>query len=637
MRLVSFRVQRFRNVLESGEVSADPSVTYLVGKNESGKTNILHALHALKPAYADRKFDEQQYPRWLQKEHQRTGQFATAVPISATFELADAELALVNSKFGQGVLVSKTWTMGIKYDATATYEINVSEEAACRALETKYGTSTGAVKIVALKSALERMATETAPNAEGAQVPTTQAQKAQSAKTALEQLYPTSISSSVFTDLRALVPRFFYFDEYSQLKGRTNIGPLIEALRTKTVSALDDSQRTALSLLQLGFAGEDLVNPDYEKRSGEMEAVAADLTRQVQRYWHQNEHLRLRIDIEPIEEVRSDGTHLVNHYLQLRVEDDRHFFTNNLDVRSSGFRWFVSFLAAFKEFATDQSVVVLLDEPALSLHARAQRDFLEFIDDTLAGSHQVVYTTHSPFMVDAAHLERVRIVEDLGPDEGAKVKAQLMSRDPDTLSPLQGALGYDIAQNIFVGPDNLVVEGLSDYTYLTVLSEALRQAGRDHLDARWRLLPAGGAGTMPAAVSLLGQELDVTVVVDGGSRPPQKLSALVDEGILEGSRIIVLGGVLGAPKIADIEDVFEPDDYLVLYNSACNASLKLSDLDAGDDRILGKIRRVAGDFNHNDPSNWLLANRASAVPAFRPGTLDRFEKVVQAINTTLKR
>src|SRR6266481_8108429 len=58
---------------------------------------------------------------------------------------------------------------------------------------------------------------------------------------------------------------------------------------------------------------------------------------------------------------------------------------------------------------------------------------------------------------------------DMGPDEGARVKAQLMSRDPDTLSPLQGALGYDIAQNIFVGPDNLVVEGLSDYTYLTVI------------------------------------------------------------------------------------------------------------------------------------------------------------------------
>ena len=196
------------------------------------------------------------------------------------------------------------------------------------------------------------------------------------------------------------------------------------------------------------------------------------------------------IDIEAKQETRPDGQHLVDEFLQLRVQDDRHYFTNNLDVRSSGFRWFVSFLAAFKEFESDKSVV-LLDEPALALHARAQRDFLDFIEDTLAGTHQVLYTTHSPFMVDPAHLERVRVVEDMGPEDGAKVKVQLMSRDPDTLSPLQRPLGYDIA-DIFVGADNLVVEGLSDYTYLSIMSEALRDASRDHLDARW-------ASSRPAA------------------------------------------------------------------------------------------------------------------------------------------
>ena len=91
------------------------------------------------------------------------------------------------------------------------------------------------------------------------------------------------------------------------------------------------------------------------------------------------------------------------------------------------------------------------------------------------------------------------------------------------------------------------------------------------------------------------------------------------------------------PKTADIEDVFDPEDYLALYNGAFGASLKTADLDPGDDRILAKIKRAAGDFNHNDPSNWFLANRATAVPALRPVTLDRFEKVIQAINATLKR
>jgi len=66
----------------------------------------------------------------------------------------------------------------------------------------------------------------------------------------------------------------------------------------------------------------------------------------VQRFWHQNNHLRLNIDIES-EEYQEDGNTRVRRFLQLRVEDTRHSFTNNLDVRSSGFRWFVSFLAAF--------------------------------------------------------------------------------------------------------------------------------------------------------------------------------------------------------------------------------------------------------------------------------------------------
>lgn len=352
MRLVSFRIERFRNVLDSEEVPVDGDVTCLVGKNESGKSNILHALHTLNPAYNDRTFDAQQYPRWLQKEHQRSGEFGEARPITVTFELTDDELVAANATFGAGVVTGKTWTISRLYNNKVSYAITVSEEAACSAFEATHSTSTGSVKLPALKAALERLEQATSPNAEGTQVPTAEAQKAQTAKATLDTLFPESVLDSVVKHLWALVPRFFYFSEYSQLDGRTDIPPLIEALRTNSLGSLDDSQRTALALLKLGFAGEDLVNPDYEKRSGEMEAVAADLTRQVRKYWHQNDHLRLMIDIESVQEQRPDGQLLVDQFLQLRVQDDRHYFTNNLDVRSSGFRWFVSFLAAFKEFET---------------------------------------------------------------------------------------------------------------------------------------------------------------------------------------------------------------------------------------------------------------------------------------------
>ena len=639
MKLISFRVERFRNVLDSGDVPVDPSITCLVGKNESGKTNMLQALHTINPSPTDRRFDDLQYPRWLQRDHQRSGEFTSAKPITVTFELSDDDVEAVREKFGHGVLRSRVWSVSLKYDGTVPASLEADEEAACRAFEERNEISIGAVKLNALRSELDRQRSETIPGIDGTQVAMPGAQKAQAARQALDAIYPDALQVAILGFLWSRRPKFFYFDEYGQIEGRTNVAPLIEALRTNTESSLSESQRTALALLRLGFASEALISTDYERRSGEMESVEADLTRQVQKYWHQNDHLRLKIDIEPEEDTRMDGQHIINRYLQLRVEDTRHYFTNNLDVRSSGFRWFISFLAAFKEFESDESVVVLLDEPALALHARAQRDFLDFIDDTLGANHQVIYTTHSPFMIDTDHLERVRIVEDLGPDEGSVVRAELLSRDPDTLSPLQWALGYDIAQNIFVGPDNLVVEGLSDHTFLTVMSEVLRAQGRAFLDPRWRLLPVGDVGTMPAVVSLLGRDLDVTVVVGGSSGMPQKLNAIVQEGVLKQPRIITLGPIAWMGS-ADIEDMFDPEDYLEIYNAALGASLTLAALegdgDTASDRIVARITRAVGDYNHKDPSNWLLENRATATGMLRRVSLDRFEQLIKAINETLR-
>ncbi len=633
MKLISFQIERFRNILESGAIPIDDSITCLIGKNESGKTNLLHALHVIKPAPVNRAFDEQQYPRWLLRTDQRSGVFEKTTPLCAWFEFTDEEWQELESKFGRDVLISKEWIYEVNYANEAFFDVNIDESRACRALAARYEVEIAETTLENLLTALEDLAGQTVSDENGVEGPSDQASKAAEALNAAKSLYPVSVRESICGELKALLPTFFYFDHYSELKGRTEIGPLIEALRTGTESSLKQDQRTALSLLQLGYASADLVNEDYEKRSSEMEAVAADLTQMVQRFWHQNRFLRLNIDIESEEYEDGENTR-VRRFLQLRVEDTRHSYSNNLDVRSSGFRWFVSFIAAFGNFS-QSPVVLLLDEPALTLHARAQKDFLDFMEEALSGRHQVIYTTHSPFMVDPAHLERVRVVEDLGPEEGTVVRTQLMSRDPDTLSPLQGALGYEIAQNIFAGPDNLVVEGIADYTYLTVLSEVLRSLGRTALSERWQILPAGGAGSMPAAVALMSQQLDVSVVIHGGIRPHAKLVNLVDEGFLDMSRIILLSKI-AKRKEADIEDLFDPKDYLNLYNSATGSSVTLAALGKGTDRIVARISKKIADFNHNVPSNWLLANREAAAATFSGVTLQRFEDVIIAINSTLQ-
>jgi hypothetical protein len=249
---------------------------------------------------------------------------------------------------------------------------------------------------------------------------------------------------------------------------------------------------------------------------------------------------------------------------------------------------------------------------------------------------QVIYTTHSPFMVDVTHMERVRVVEDKGPEVGAKVSAEVLTVEPDTLFPLQAALGYDIAQSLFVGEDNLLVEGTSDFTISTLMSDLLREAGREGLDPRWRVLPAGGASNVPAFVALIGRALDVTVLVDAGTSGMQRLRNLATQGLLHETRLLTVGQVLGM-EIADIEDVFDIEDYLALYNGAFGTSLTVKKLPEGA-RIIDRIERATGApfKEHGKPADFMLRSRDTVLPALSTTTLDQFEKLFAAINATLK-
>lgn len=134
--------------------------------------------------------------------------------------------------------------------------------------------------------------------------------------------------------------------------------------------------------------------------------------------------------------------------LQIRVRNQRHRVSVPFDERSRGFVWFFSFLAYFTnlEQNSDSELILLLDEPGLSLHARAQEDLLRLIDDQLAPSHQVIYTTHRPFMVSAGHQDRVRTVIDQD-RAGAKVSADIFQADEDTAFPLLAAMGIELTRS----------------------------------------------------------------------------------------------------------------------------------------------------------------------------------------------
>jgi predicted ATPase len=637
MLLKSVQIDHFKHVLDSTLVEIQPDITCLVGKNESGKTAFLEALRRLKPAQGNVDFNiGKHYPAWLEKMHKRQGKnLEQSKPIQVVFELSDSDVAAVEAVFGKGVLTSRVFSLARRYDNYYSHgfesdeAVAVSNAAALIDLPKKVSTAIAAAKTFAdLKKALTVAAEK---NGEDAQVQTACA--ALQAK--ILEMVPadSNFVKRVWHLLFSRVPKFFFYSDYSRLPGKVRIRELLEADAEK----LDEDDQTALSLLKLAGSDQDyLLDPDYETRKRELENVANAISQDVLQYWTTNTDLRVLIDISQTTEKRSDGQHAVHDEMHVRMYDNRHMLSLPFDERSSGFQWFFSFLTAFSRYEYDDTpVIILLDEPALGLHAKAQKDFLRFIEERLAKRCQVIYTTHSPFMIQPDHLERARLVEDKGRDTGSVTTSDVLTTDRDTLFPLQAALGYDIAQHLFIAKDNLVVEGPSDFLFMQTISARLIEDRREGLDPRWSIMPLGGADVIPAFVALLGNHLDVTVVVDARKEGHQKLTGLAKAGFLAEKRIITIGEITGG-KMADIEDLFAKDDYLALYNAAFSKKVRAADL-TGTDPIVQQIARAEGvaRYDHNSPAEVLLRERAKRVAGLSAETLDAFEALFKRINGTL--
>lgn len=226
--------------------------------------------------------------------------------------------------------------------------------------------------------------------------------------------------------------------------------------------------------------------------------------------------------------------------------------------RSKGFLWFFSFLVWFSKIQGDKKskYILLLDEPGLSLHASAQNDLLRFIDEKLAPEYQVIYTTHSPFMIDSLKLNEVRTVYDTqNPKIGSVVSDAVEEKDSDTLFPLQAALGYTIAQNLYVSPKNLLVEGISDLVYLNHFSTILKDMGKEGLSEDITIVPVGGADKIATFISLMrGNELSTVCLLDTftDQAAQARLKRMVEQKIIADKKILYYHSIVGQ-AYADIE------------------------------------------------------------------------------------
>jgi predicted ATP-dependent endonuclease of OLD family len=304
------------------------------------------------------------------------------------------------------------------------------------------------------------------------------------------------------------------------------------------------------------------------------------------------------------------------------------------------------------ERAYGDRLLILLDEPGLSLHGKAQADLLRYIKEKLLPKYQVVYSTHSPFMIDASDLLTVRTVEDVvaADDEilGTKVGDEVLSADADTIFPLRAALGYDITQSLFVGEHTLLVEGPSDFLYIVWASNELRSRGRSALDSRWVITPTGGIDKINSFIALFGaNRLHVAVLTDYHAGDKGKIARLRDLDILRAGHVFTAEQFTGTAE-ADVEDLLGRDLYLALV--AATYSLTKKDqfattkaADAADlvamearDHML-TVSGTVEAFDHFAPAAYLLEHwpdLKSVLPGVEDA-LNRFEELFKQLNSLL--
>jgi len=534
VRLDSFRVQNYKRIEDTGWVRAG-NLTVLVGKNEAGKSAILRGLSKIKPSDGELYDGLREFPR-----RRFSDQFDESAPVgSAHFLLDEADreaLGDVSPLLRAAMAVTVTRTYANRYlvdfepmPGAAALDARTVREAGQRVRDELreafapdgYGEQFGPLKesllgeLDGLIAALPATGPVTVEQVDGLLTAITSRITEQwqgialgACRDALRLLRDEARGRATLGSARQWVvdnmPQFIYFDRYDVLDSAIHIPTFIAQLdatphqpRLRTTQCLfrhvrlDARQLQGLAV-QPGYPAptEDEQRRRIDERAIRTASAGAAMTERFSQWWLQRRH-KFQYDI--------DGD-----FFRVWVADDLDPSPIELDQRSQGMQYFFSFFLVFLVESQDAHAnsILLLDEPGTSLHGNAQATIIEFLRKISAGN-QAIYTTHSPFMIDGDHLEEIRPVwED--PETGStNVTDDVWPKDKDALFPLQAALGYQLAQALFISRRQVLVEGITDYWILKALDIALAATGRAPLDPDVVLTPAGGAPRMVPLASML--------------------------------------------------------------------------------------------------------------------------------------
>lgn len=547
MKLKTAHIQNYRSIRDTGVFDVEVAKTILVGPNEAGKTAVLQALQQINPPNGVKRFDAlRDYPRAKYNDITTGKVDPEKVPVvTVTFALEANDLAALPASMR--AITGYSYTRYIANNAShfligepslptvGTIRKDAIRLAAHVDSRTQVeGGMASTAQTDKLNAILKDWRDDSVMSAElsavlkrwvDAQVAFIDDSEDARIDRLLAAFAIAVDRDSALKTLSSRIPIFVLFSNYFRVRPLIHLGHLADRLDTKIMDDEQYDYGNKCLLQLLGFTARDLSDfgkapeppanqpealqayrDQLDKRKYQLNAASVQLTNEIRSIWKPSstrpEADRLRLD--------ADG-----QYLKVVVEDELGVEIE-LDQRSEGFQWLVSFFVVFFAEAANkhENAILLLDEPGMSLHALKQREFRETITK-LAVNNQTLYTTHSPFLVGPNELDYVRVVELNDRNVGTKVHTTVTSSDPAALLPLQEALGYDLAQSLFAQHRNLVLEGLTDEWYLEGVAALLNEGGEVKLNEKIALVTADTAGKVVYFATILhAHNLKVAALLD---------------------------------------------------------------------------------------------------------------------------
>lgn len=546
VRIIKFRIKNYKSIIDSGDCYLSNGITVLAGKNESGKSSILEALE---------DFDIE---KEINQDAVRIQDETLKPEITLTFgvdyqnlnEILKDMLTGIKNKEIE-VVICKNFDN--RYSLINSDEIfgNYTErnqilidkfETISDSVKSLFDTNDISIEIDSLTDENYLQVRNQLSNIEPSLYYLSE-ENVNEISSKISFLHETieffadiqSFETEFIEEFKRYIPHFILFDTYkdqipneiylSQLNDDEFINDLA------TISDLNTELIQTPSNVRANMKHKDEIN--------------ISISEEYKQFWEQD-----------TANLYLDWNH---EFLYFWIKEKNEYYKP--EQRSKGRQWHLSFYVKITARSKDDTPnILLIDEPGLFLHAKAQKDILKKLEES-SKHMEVIYSTHSPYLIDSDKLNRVRLVE-ISETEGTKVSKIHAKADKETLTPILTAIGEDLSQGIKLDKNNsFIVEGISDYYYLHAFKKLIGS------NLELNIIPGCGDNIPAIASILFGWGLDPYFILD--SDKPKLLNKLHNKlAIPEESIITVLD------KKGTIENIFSESDFkkFVLDNEDADLS-----------------------------------------------------------------